>query len=922
MNKVLLTLLLFVAPAIGAAPERELIIKWRALPHRLDSDLFSPDVAVHVQSIRPALPVAGEMGALERITAIELCDTDAAEAVLAMLEADSRVEYAEQRQRRALDGSRIEPELRHAVDAPPDDPFYAQQWGLHRIEIESAWDMTSGAANAVIAVVDIGVDFTHPELSDRRWENEMEITGVAGVDDDGNGYVDDFFGFDFIENDGDPNPDPRNRDESHGTHVAGIAAATRNNGRGIAGTAPGCKIMGVRAGQSGSIAYGYEGIVYAWRSGAKVINCSWGGSSESQYERDVIDFVTSHGAVVVVSAGNGNTTGPHYPAALTQAVSVAATRWDDFAADFTHYGPWVKISAPGVAILSTYVTLDGQPGYDTWQGTSMAAPFVAGVCALVASRFPTLNAYQIAQRVIGSTDPIDHLNTLKAGGLGVGRVNAYRALVDSVPGIRIVDYSFEEISGNGDGRIRALEVADVRIRVTNDLGFVENVSASIATTEDTVVLQQPVALYGDMVSGGSYENETPFRVELPLESPRARVLPLSVDFRDGSGALLSRQMLTLYLDSTFVTARNANWNLGFAENGSFGYSDYRVNRYLGAGLTANGDLPLGLLYHGSFFFAAEGAVSDNFYGDSTLLRFDWEAMPDSLARWFPSDRASFEARAVFEDRGAEYPLFIRATASVLSWDDAAAGGCFILEYDCFNRGLNAYDSAYAGLFMDFDVGPPARNFSAYDLAGGIAFVRSTVENYPLVGIAGLESPLTVYRAIDNRAEIDLPADWSDARKFQLMREGIGMSYEAPLDISQLVGVGPFRIEGQSSRRVTFALLMGNNLHELQQQLAIARERYLPASPPQVSPAETQQFAVYPNPLPGGAALSIALPGETRADLVLYNLLGQEVRRLNGLQLTTGEITLSRIELGEASGLLFYGISASNKTHYGKILLLN
>ena len=201
------------------------------------------------------------------------------------------------------------------------------QWGLHAIEAEAAWNITRGDPSVVIAVVDMGSGFRASGIDARPMaERTRKLSGVAGVDDDGNGFVDDSYGYDFMDLDGDPAPFPLERAQSHGTHVAGIAAAARNNGQGIAGIAPDCRIMGVRAGQSGNIAYAFEGVYYASRSGARVINCSWGGdaspltSGTSFAMRSTTGRWWSHPPATIIAAA------PHYPAGIEGVLSVAATK--------------------------------------------------------------------------------------------------------------------------------------------------------------------------------------------------------------------------------------------------------------------------------------------------------------------------------------------------------------------------------------------------------------------------------------------------------------------------------------------------------------------------------------------------------------------------------------------------------------------
>ena len=290
-----------------------------------------------------------------------------------------------------------------------DEPHFGQLWGLHNtgqngctpdvdINGPEASAVTQGDPNLVVAVIDTGVDFSHPELTDRRWVNPGESGGgkeTNGIDDDGNGFVDDVNGADFLNNDGNPSDD-----HGHGTHVAGTIAASVND-QGVVGVAPNVKIMALKS-IGGSISDAIEAITYAKSKGAKISNNSWEipGGFFSQALKDAID---TSGSLFVAAAGNGGADGigdnldvsPNYPASYTSnnLLSVAAVDCHGNRASFSNFGAnSVDISAPGVGILSAI------PGnaYAHFNGTSMASPHAAGVAALAASVDPALLSDPVA----------------------------------------------------------------------------------------------------------------------------------------------------------------------------------------------------------------------------------------------------------------------------------------------------------------------------------------------------------------------------------------------------------------------------------------------------------------------------------------------------------------------------------------------
>jgi subtilisin family serine protease len=905
---------------------REVIVKWRSSPLALDAATLIPDLSSEVSAVRMALPAvaARAVGGIDRITVLTAISVQAAGNLVEELRRDSRVEYAELRPVRFTDD---QPRGRTTLDGVPDDPYYSQQWGMPLIQAEAAWNITRGDPSVAIAVVDLGVDFDHPELTAERWVNETELHGTAGVDDDHNGFVDDIYGYDFMDGDGDPTPNPLAPPESHGTHVSGLAAATRNNGRGIAGLAPDCKIMGVRVGASseegGSILYGYEGIYYACRAGARVINCSWGGSSPSAYERDVLNYVIAQGCVVVASAGNSARIEPNFPAGTEGVISVAASGIADAAATFTNFGPWIKISAPGVFMISTVIGANGVPAYDNYQGTSMSAPLVAAACALVASRFPTMSGAAIAERVVSSADPIDAVNPNKAGMLGIGRLNVWRALADSVGGVHLGAVTYHELSGNQDGRIRAGETASLTIPIFNDLTNLRGVLGRVTQLSGGVTLTNPTCLYGDIGIGGPFPNTTQITLEVPSSMLRGPTVDLSIDWLGEAGQLIGRATTTVYLDSTVVNLDNGNLSLGVSENGCLGYGDYVSNRYIGSGLRLSDHQ--NALYHGSFVLAADGSVSDNAYNNMSIAgqpdHFDFSAMPDSVAYITPSVRADFEAHASFTDALAEHELLAEVQSAVLGWQNAPHNSYFILEYQVTNRSINPWNMAYAGMFLDWDLGPASTNIGGYDSLAGIAYFRQTMPGYPLVGMASITDSWGSLHVLENRDVLDSRNTWNDSTKWQLLTSGIQSNIPSDArDISLLIAAGPFALEGRQQRTFAYAMLVGDSPEALRALADSARHHYalpaksLPSSDVQVA---AKRPTLYPNPLPAGETLRLSIPVAERARIIFYNVLGQSVAELSDVR--AGLIHPN--VLGGASGLLFYRIDTSSAHASGKLLIL-
>jgi subtilisin family serine protease/fibronectin type 3 domain-containing protein len=339
-----------------------------------------------------------------------------------------------------------EPNFRVSIaDTIPNDPRFGEIWAFENtgqtggavdadIDAPRAWDVTHGSGSTIVAVIDTGVDYNHPDLRDNMWINGDEIAG-DGIDNDGNGYVDDVYGYDFINRDGDPMDD-----QGHGTHIAGTIGAKGDNGIGVAGINWDVQIMALKfigIDGWGDGADAIEAIYYALANGATITNASWGGDSYSQALYDAIAAARDANHVFVAAAGNGNMLGVgqnndaalYYPASydLDNIVAVAAVDHTDALASFSNYGATqVDLAAPGVNILST--TRGGGYGLNT--GTSMAAPHATGVLALVQDLHPDWTYGEVINQVLDSVDPLPELYGITVTG---GRLNAAAAVGNPEP---------------------------------------------------------------------------------------------------------------------------------------------------------------------------------------------------------------------------------------------------------------------------------------------------------------------------------------------------------------------------------------------------------------------------------------------------------------------------------------------------------
>ncbi len=427
-------------------------------------------------------------------------DLSVSEAVSAY-EASPEIEYAE-------------PNFVLKPAAVPNDPSFSMMYALNNtgqtggvkdadIDAPKAWDTTTGSDDVVVAVIDEGVDISHPDLRDKIWTNAAEVAG-NGVDDDGNGYVDDVNGWDFVNDDAsvyDPDPLTGTGDE-HGTHVAGTIAAAGDNGTGITGVSWRTRIMPLKflGVDGGYTSDAIEAINYAVDKGVKISNNSWGGGGKSQALQDAIARADSSGHLFVAAAGNGGADGvgddndatPHYPSSYSNPniVAVAATDDRDTLASFSNFGVTsVDLAAPGVRILST---LPGD-AYGSYSGTSMATPHVTGVAALVKSRNLTLGDAKIKAKLLKR---VDEKAGLAGKVLAAGRLNAARAVAVSTR----TPAKSPDITDPAIGSLRPVPGSKIRDRTP--------VVAATVRDDRTDLAKSDIRLYVDGSRKGTFTYDT------------------------------------------------------------------------------------------------------------------------------------------------------------------------------------------------------------------------------------------------------------------------------------------------------------------------------------------------------------------------------------------------------------------------------
>jgi subtilisin family serine protease len=819
----------------------------------------------------------------------------------------------------------------------PNDTLFSKQWNLARVKADSAWSVSTGDTSVVIGIVDTGVQWDHPDLAANIWTNPGE-TGLDslghdkrtnGIDDDHNGYVDDWHGWDFGGADfnfnpliGDNDARPTADNTAHGTHVAGIAGAVTNNVTGVAGAGFNCRILAVktsadndtRAGAAYIIA-GFEGIVYAVDMGAKIINCSWGGSGASQAEQDIVDYVVGKGAIIVAAAGNQNSTAPSYPASYNGVLSVAATNTVDQKATYSNFGSTIDVSAPGgwaisvdptYEILSTYFPST----YAVDAGTSMASPLVAGICGLVAAHNPSYSGLQVGEQVRVTCDNIDAGNSSYIHALGQGRVNAYRALTVSSPSLRMTTLSVKDsVGGNNNGVLEQNETFTVVTNFHNYLQSTTSAATVTLTTSDTTVqILNGSFPIGAVPTAGSVNNFTnPFQVHIKSVVPPGHLVTFTLIIHDG--AYNDFQSFSVLINPTFVSHDINNINVTLTNIGRIGYLD--INNTYGNGFIFAGG---NQLYEGGLLIGTSSTKIVDVVRNPTTQDADFSST-QIYGMSTPGTFAAQEGSAVFTDAAAApaNKIGLQVKMHSYAFTTTADSDYVLLQYNIKNTTAGTVSNLYAGLFMDWDMLPNFdQNKTSYDAGRSLGYAWDTsLANTVYAGVRALEGAAS-YRGLVNSVSIDL----SRSGKFSWLSAGV-ITTDSVGDIHLVVSSGPYTIASNETKVIGFALVAGKNLTSLQTHADAAQTKWN-ALKPLVGVKEEKAgipsvFALaqnYPNPFNPVTNIHYELPKSSTVTLKIFDVLGREVATILQGEQQAGRYTVPFDGSHLASGVYFYRLTAT------------
>lgn len=729
--------------------------------------------------------------------------------LLVKLRNSGLVEYAE---------PHYQNELLYIPNDPQANSATGKQSYLSVIKAYEAWDIQKSDSSMVIGIVDTGVKMDHEDLQNIAFNYADPINGI---DDDGDGYIDNFYGWDIADHDNDPTAD----NHPHGSPVTGLSSAATNNGIGMAGIGFKSKYLPVKIAQTatGKLFRDFEGVLYAADQGCKVINLSWGGAGNySQFGQDVINYaVLEKDAVVVAAAGNTNEELDFYPASFEHVLSVGATDINDNKASWATYSYNIDIMAPGDNVYTT----KNNGGYEITTGSSFAAPMVAGAAALVRAQFPQLNAIQVMEQLRVTSDDIYGVGTNMNyfGQLGNGRLNVYKALTDILtPAVRMSDLHFQ--SNHGD-LIFAGDTVQLSLVFTNYLRQAENVTITISNASENISWQTDeiyIASLGTMQSYSNQDQPLTFVVNENVQ-PGERML-FRIDYLGNYYA--DFQYFEIPVTPEYFDISDGNIGVTVASDGDLGFDDEAFRQ--GNGINFNNEL---IAHHAGLIISLDkDHVISNVINDFDAFTRDQDFIAERSARLYDNSMADYDARSVFKSKN-ELPL--RVEQKALAWDNPTENGYIIFEYRLINIGDSTLTGLNAGLFADWDLNNSEFSEVSTEemLKLGYAFDKS--ENSLFSGMALISDHNFSHYAIDlsnlhgNTADFD--TIFTDSLKHAYVSSGLQKIHAGVKgqgnDIAQVVGARHFDLQPGEATKVTIAMLAATSLDGLKKALNTAKSQY-------------------------------------------------------------------------------------------------
>jgi serine protease len=792
----------------------------------------------------------------------------------------------------------------------PNDTLIPSQYQLVNIRAFQGWDVAQGDTNIVIGITDTGTDMDHPDLVNQIKHNYGDP--VNGIDDDADGYADNFSGWDLGDNDNNPNIDAI----VHGSFVSGCSSAQTDNVTGITGSGFKCMYLPIKISSGNFLTNAYDGIIYAADHGCHIINASWGSVGGGTFGQIIIDYATiNQGKLVVAAAGNNNNDDAFYPASYKYVFSVTGTNTTDAKWANSSYGCNVDISAPGEAVYSTI----SNDTYAPSSGTSFSSPIVAGLAGIVMAHFDTLTPLQVAEQLRITSDDIDTVpaNAPYQHELGKGRVNLYRALTEtSAQSVRMSDIN---ITDNNDNAFAANDTLRITGLITNWLNPVSNLVLTLtANSPDVTILDGTVNIASMATFDDTDNNSDPFTVIINPTIPFNTEVMFTINY-SATGGYSDFQCFDDVLNVDYINVTINDIGTSITSRGRIGYN--APNQSQGLGFTYN-DGP-SFLFESSLLIADTSTrVSDQMFGAPvTVNDTDFTAI-DYVREVVPTIVSHFDLYSTFNDDGAAAnKLNVTVTQNTYAWSTPADAKYIMIYYTYKNDGSTALNDFYAGIYADWDIGAVTNNRAAQNASLKLGYAWENIAGGIYAGVKVLGSaPFNCY-AVDNNGaggSINIYDGFTKAEKYTSMSTSRASAGQG--DVSLMVSSGPYTIAAGDSIRVGFALLAGDNLATIQAAAAAADIKFSLITSVDENNSDNFSWNVFPNPVRDNTAINLSLYQNENVKIELTDITGKSVLILKDGKLPAGKNVINLNSKNLRSGIYFIKMTTRDKEETKKLII--
>lgn len=707
-----------------------------------------------------------------------------------------------------------DPILQYLPLSTPTDALISNQFYLENIRAYEAWDITRGDDDITIAIIDSGIDLDHEDIITNLWLNTDDP--IDGIDNDNNGFIDDYYGYDFADSD----TDPSIQNGNHGMIVAGIAGASTNNGLGIAGVGYNTKVAALKGfkstnGKSGGL---YEAIIYAAENGIDVANLSWGRMGNPlQSEQDIITYAAVElDMVLVAAAGNegGKTTQENkwYPASYDHVLSVGATDASDNKSSGSSFNHMVDLVAPGV---SMYSTVNGNGYANGGPGTSYAAPQVAAAAALVKDQYPSLSAIQIMERIRVTADDIYDIgnNGLYNGKLGKGRLNLLRAVSES--GIKSLRAENPSLTSSHGANVFFGDTVNVSATLTNHLSAINSSTVTISSSNDDFTISNGSFQPGYLSTQDT--QEISFEIVLDENITPETDIEIRLDY--SATGYTDFQFLEVTTSPDYADFGNSNLSMTVSGDGDLAFNSY--DPLEGSGFKYQADTLMA--YAGILLATNSSEVSDNIIANYGSNARNQDFTVQQYYKLYHHPGADHFGYSTFSD--INRPLLIEQ--SNIAW---ANENYLILRYRVVNTAASAINNLTFGVFADWNLNDELTNYAAYDVTDNYIYARNSNSNL-YAGIQVIGGDSHAYSALDRAALNgnlqDVDDAFSDFDKYDfLVNQSLTIAGHlgGGNDVATINGININQLDGYADEFVNVIYAISDSQANLEQELDDAKNR--------------------------------------------------------------------------------------------------